>query len=93
MKAIFNNTIIAESDDIVTVEGTPYFPLSSVNMDYLSANGNKYQCSWKGECDYFDVKVGDITERDGAWVYPDTSEKAKNIEGFFAFQGKVEVTE
>ena len=35
MKAIWNDTEIANSDDTVVVEGNHYFPLSSVNGDYL----------------------------------------------------------
>ncbi|PKP51507.1 MAG: hypothetical protein CVT92_12570 [Bacteroidetes bacterium HGW-Bacteroidetes-1] len=35
MKAKWNNLVIAESDDIVEVEGNVYFPIESVNKDYL----------------------------------------------------------
>ena len=31
MKAIWNNTVIAESDDTVVVEGNHYFPAASLN--------------------------------------------------------------
>ncbi|NDD44844.1 MAG: DUF427 domain-containing protein, partial [Synechococcaceae bacterium WB9_4xB_025] len=35
MKAIFNGTVIAESDDIVMVDGNPYFPRSSMREEYF----------------------------------------------------------
>ena len=34
MKAIWNGKIIAESEDIVTVEGTAYFPIKTLNGAY-----------------------------------------------------------
>ena len=36
MKAVFNGTVIAESDDTVVVEGNHYFPPSSVRFEYFS---------------------------------------------------------
>ena len=34
MKAVWNNTVIAESNATVVVEGNHYFPLASVNQSY-----------------------------------------------------------
>jgi len=36
MKAIWNKQVIAESDDIVNVEGNSYFPLEAVNKEFLT---------------------------------------------------------
>ena len=33
MQAIFNGTVLAESDDIVMVDGNPYFPRASMETD------------------------------------------------------------
>ena len=33
MRSIWNGTVIAESDDIVTVEGNAYFPVDAVRED------------------------------------------------------------
>ncbi|MBK8527350.1 MAG: DUF427 domain-containing protein, partial [Rubrivivax sp.] len=49
MKAIWNGTVIAESDDTVVVEGNHYFPAGSVKKDYLLPSNTKTMCSWKGE--------------------------------------------
>ena len=35
MKAIFNNQTIAESDNTIVIEGYHYFPLESINQEYL----------------------------------------------------------
>ncbi len=34
MKAVWNNVIIAESDDTVVVEGNHYFPYDSTKKEY-----------------------------------------------------------
>jgi uncharacterized protein (DUF427 family) len=36
MKAIWNDKIIAESDDTVVIEGNHYFPLACVRREYLT---------------------------------------------------------
>lgn len=93
MKAIWNNTVIAESNDTVVVENNHYFPPDSVNVAYLTKNGNQYTCRWKGVGDYYDVTVDGETAKGAAWMYPDPSEDAKNIQGHYAFWQGVEVTE
>ncbi len=35
MKAVWNDTVIAESDDTVVVEGNHYFPSSSLKNEYF----------------------------------------------------------
>jgi len=85
MKAIWNNKIIAESEDIVGVEGMAYFPSKSVKMEYLHKNGDTYVCSWKGTCDYYDVEVDGKTASGAAFIYPEPEDAAKEIAGRIAF--------
>ncbi|HEY1394409.1 MAG TPA: DUF427 domain-containing protein, partial [Methylibium sp.] len=47
MKAIWNGTVVAESDDTVVVEGNHYFPESTVKREYLLPSNTKTMCSWK----------------------------------------------
>ncbi len=49
MKAIWNNTILAESKNTVEVEGNHYFPNDSINATYFEDSATKTQCPWKGE--------------------------------------------
>ncbi|MEX0877892.1 MAG: DUF427 domain-containing protein [Candidatus Spechtbacterales bacterium] len=92
MKAIWNNQIIAESDDTVVVESNHYFPAESVKMQYLAKNGDTYTCPWKGVCDYYDVTVDDKTVKSGAFMYPEPKSEAGHIRGHFAFWHGVDVT-
>ncbi|KAJ8080829.1 hypothetical protein PM082_017664 [Marasmius tenuissimus] len=87
MRAILNDTVVANSDETVVVENNHYFPPSSVKMEYFtdSSSGTSTVCPWKGTASYYDAKVGETTVKDAAWYYPSTFEKAKNIEGYVAF--------
>ena len=92
MKAIWNNEVIAESDDTVVVEGNHYFPPSSVNNEYLVESSTLTVCTWKGEANYYDIVVGDNVNKDGAWYYPDPKTEAAEIKDHVAFWRGVQVT-
>ncbi len=94
MKAIFNNTVIAESDQTIIVENNHYFPPDSVKMEYIKDRKEAaYICPWKGVADYYDVVVGNERAKGAAWVYPKPKEAAKEIAGYFAFWRGVRVEE
>ncbi len=90
-RAIWNDTVIAESDKTVIVEGNHYFPPSDVNQEYLVETDYRTQCPWKGEAHYFNLVVGDQINRTATWSYPEPREKAKHIKGYFAFWKGVSV--
>lgn len=93
MKAIWNNKIIAESDETIVVEGNHYFPPASVKKKYLNNSNMHTVCPWKGEASYYDVEVdGEIADM-GAWYYPKPSEAAKKIKGFLAFWRGVKISD
>jgi uncharacterized protein (DUF427 family) len=94
MKAVLNDTVLAESADTVVVEGNHYFPSDSLNEEYFEASDHRTTCPWKGEAHYYDLVVGDAREENAAWYYPDPSDAASEIEGHVAFYAtKVDVTE
>jgi uncharacterized protein (DUF427 family) len=70
MKAIWNGTVLAESDETIVVEGNHYFPPDSVNRDYFRASDHHTTCPWKGLASYYDVVVGDAVNENAAWYYP-----------------------
>ena len=77
--------MLAESDDIVIVEGNPYFPLDSVNQDYISESDATSRCPWKGMANYFDVTVDGQTNSGAAWIYHDPKPAAADIKDRVAF--------
>lgn len=94
MKAIWNDHVVAESDETVVVEGNHYFPPTAIDDEYFEESDRRTTCPWKGRAHYFDlVKNGD-REESAAWYYPDPSDAASEIEDHVAFYtSTVEVTE
>ncbi len=90
MKAIWNNKVIAESNETVEVEGNFYFPESSINREVLKESNHFSLCPRNGKARYFHIQVNGQTNKDAAWVYP-APRHAKEIEGRLAFWKGVEV--
>ena len=67
MKAVFNDKIIAESDNTVVLENNHYFPIDSVELDYFSESNTKTSCPWKGTASYFTIDVDGKKNMDAAW--------------------------
>lgn len=93
MKAIWNDQLIAESDDTIVVEGNHYFPLSSVNQSVLTQSNRTTVCPWKGTANYHTVTVGGAENQDAAWYYAEPKDAAKQIAGRIAFWRGVQVVE
>ena len=93
MKAVWKGRVIAESPETVVVEGNHYFPPASVHKDLLRDSARRTTCPWKGEAHYFDVVVGDETNRNAAWAYPEPKEAAEQITDHVAFWKGIEVIE
>ncbi|HAF78133.1 MAG TPA: hypothetical protein DCG42_12535 [Maribacter sp.] len=91
VKAIWNNTVIAESDSMVQVEGNHYFPPSTIKKEYFKTTDTHTSCPWKGVASYYDIEVDGDVNKDAAWYYPEVSELAKGIKGYIAFWKGVEV--
>lgn len=91
MTATWNDQIIAESDDTIVVENNHYFPIESVNSEYLQESDTHSVCPWKGTASYYSLNVDGKTNKDAAWYYPNAKDAAKNIEGYMAFWKGVEV--
>ncbi len=92
MKATWNDTIIAESDDTVIVEGNHYFPVESIKKEYFEESDFTSFCGWKGMANYYSVKVNDKTNKDSAWYYVEPNDAAKKIKGRIAFWNGIKVT-
>ena len=85
MKAIWNGTVIAESDETVTVEGNHYFPRDALKPEFFRESSHTSVCGWKGEAEYFDVVVDGAVNTNAAWHYDAPKEAAKAIAGHVAF--------
>ena len=100
MKAIYNNTVIAESpkEDLIYIEGNWYFPPSAIKKEYFLPNEEHTTCFWKGQASYYDVVVEGTTNKSAAWYYPSPMPGSiervkKDFSNFVAFWRGVEVKE
>lgn len=91
-KATWNNAVLAESEIFEVVEGNIYFPPDTINSEYFKSSDTHTHCPWKGDASYYHIEVDGETNIDAAWYYPETKEKAKNIEGYVAFWRGVDVS-
>lgn len=91
MRAIWNDTVIATSDETVVVEGNHYFPASSVDQSVLRPSSKTTTCPWKGTASYYSVEIDGKVNTDAAWVYPEPKAAAAEIAGYLAFWKGVEV--
>lgn len=91
MKAIWNQTVIAESDDTVLVEGNHYFPENSLKKEFITFSNHKTVCPWKGTASYYSLLVDGEMNTDAAWYYPDPKSAAEDIRGRVAFWKGVKV--
>lgn len=90
-KAIWNGTVIAESDRTEVIEGNHYFPPEAIDKQYFKESSTHTTCPWKGVASYYNVEVDGQVNKDAAWYYPTAKDKAKNIEGYVAFWRGVKV--
>ena len=91
MKATWNDTVIAESDDIVTVEGNAYFPAASLDKAFVVASSHTSGCPWKGTANYYSLNVGGKTNENAVWYYAEPKAAAAEIKGRVAFWKGVKV--
>ncbi len=90
-KAIWNDTVLAESDEVIIVEGNSYFPPDSIHSEYFSDSDTHSSCFWKGTASYYTIDVNGEINQDAAWYYPEPKPKAENIKNYVAFWKGVEV--
>jgi uncharacterized protein (DUF427 family) len=92
MKAVWNNTVIAQSDDIVLVEGNHYFPEGSLKREFTTFSNHKTMCAWKGQASYLSLLVNGEMNTDAVWFYADPKPEAHEVRGRVAFWKGVSVT-
>lgn len=91
MKAVWQDAVLAESDQTVVVEGNHYFPAHSMDEKYFEPSQTHSTCPWKGTASYYHIHVGDQNNPDAAWYYPQPKDAAKSITGYIAFWRGVKV--
>jgi uncharacterized protein (DUF427 family) len=87
MKAVWNNTVIAESADTVIVEGNHYFPEASLKKEFTTFSNHKTMC----QASYYSLIVNGEMNTDAVWYYADPKPEAEMVRGRVAFWKGVKV--
>jgi uncharacterized protein (DUF427 family) len=93
MRAIWNGTVIAESDDTVVVEGNHYFPADSLDRSLVVESPTHTVCGWKGQASYYTLEVDGKANPDAVWYYPDPMDGAEAVADRVAFWKGVEIVD
>ena len=91
MKATWNGTVVAQSDDTVVVEGNHYFPADAVDESLLRPSDTHTVCPWKGTASYWNLEVDGATNADAVWYYPEPKPDAKAVRDRVAFWKGVKI--
>ena len=92
MKAVVDDRVIAESDDIVERGGYQYFPSSAVRMDWLQKapkTASDLECPHGVQ--FYDVVVEGKRHKRAAWQYERPRPEMAQVSGRFGFWQDVEV--
>ncbi|MGD9735983.1 MAG: DUF427 domain-containing protein [Solirubrobacterales bacterium] len=92
MQAIWQGTVVAESDRTIVIEGNHYFPPEDVRSEYLQASSRQSVCPWKGVASYYDVVVAGERNAAAAWYYPQPKSAATELQDRVAFWHGVKVS-
>jgi uncharacterized protein (DUF427 family) len=93
VQAVWNDAVLAESDNTIVIEGNHYFPPNSINQQYFKPSDTHTLCSWKGTASYYDIEVDGRLNRDAAWYYAFPQTAAEMIADYVAFWHGVDVSE
>ncbi len=90
-RASWGDTVLAESDRTISLEGNAYFPPDDVRWEHLTPNPRTSTCPWKGQASYFDATAGERVLPAAAWTYESPSSAARQITRHVAFWNGVKV--
>ena len=91
MKAVYGEKIIAQSNNTIIIEKDHYFPVESVNMDYLKKGNEKGGCDLREDACYYDVEINGNLLRNVASSFSRPAEAAEQIQDYIVFKSPIEI--
>ena len=76
----------------MVVEGTHYFPRSSLREELVRESSTHTTCPWKGVASYLTVAADGAESQDAVWYYPTPKAGAEVVADRVAFWKDVRVT-
>jgi uncharacterized protein (DUF427 family) len=92
MKAVVNNHVVAESDDLVETGGYQYFPPASVHLEWLQKapkTASDLECPHGVQ--FYDVVIDGVRHPRAAWCYEAPQPRIQQVAERFGFWKDVEV--
>jgi len=92
MKATLDGRVIAESEDIVDVDGYKYFPAAAVHREWLQKapkTASDLECPHGVQ--FYDVVIDGARHARAAWSYEAPRPKLQQVAGRFGFWEDVKV--
>ena len=85
VKAIWEDTVVAESDDTIEVDGYTYFPQVAIKWELLKPTEHQSVCGWKGTANYWSLDVGGQVNPHAAWGYREPKTSAAHVKDRVGF--------
>lgn len=93
MRAVLEDRVIAESDDIVEERGYAYFPSASVRLEWLEkTEKTASDLACPHGVQFYDAVIDGTRYPRVAWRYEAPRPTMSHVAGRFGFWDKVEVT-
>lgn len=71
MKTLWNGQVIAESADMVVVEGNRYFPAATLDRRHIATSATTSVCPWKDTAHYYTPRVTGLENPDPCRYFPE----------------------
>ncbi len=90
VKVFFAGENIAESQRVITVYEADYVPVhyipeGDVRMDLLRATDHETYCPFKGQANYWSIKVKGQISENAVWGYRTPYDEVADLKGYIAF--------
>lgn len=89
MRILLDETVVADSEEVIEVDGYCYFPEQAVVHSTLEASDFSSFCPHKGRAAYFHVAAGGRRALNAAFQYSDAIASNLGIRGRIAFYADV----
>lgn len=92
-KAIWNGTVIAESNQVLQLGGKTYFPHPSVRSSFFHESDAHSVCPINGKANYYHLEVNGRKKLNAAHYFPNPNPKARKLQNLISFDDDVQITE
>lgn len=85
MKAVWKNTVLAESDSTIRSQSKDYFPPESVKKEYLRESETRTMDPYRGPVSYYDIVIGEDVNKDAAMFLTEAKGANRQVNNYIAF--------